>query len=241
MKSICFLFYLSVIFSCSSNKNNTIDESKIINFVANTDSIKLKFYWKDDSSKCFRKLSNLKKQIESEGKELLFAMNGGMYNTNLSPKGLYIENSFEITPIDTAKTGYGNFYIQPNGVFYISKAGNAGVCTTYGFKAIKNVQYATQSGPMMLIDGEVNSKFNEKSRNLNIRNGVGILPDGNVLLAISKKEISFYDFATFFKQKGCKNALYLDGFVSQAYYQKKSWIKNKSDLGVFIAAVQNHE
>lgn len=72
------------------------------------------------------------------------------------------------------------------------------------------------------------------SANVNIRNGVGILPDGNVLFAMSKTEVNFYDFARFFKDKGCTNALYLDGFVSRAYAPSENWQQIDGNFGVMI-------
>ena len=88
---------------------------------------------------------------------------------------------------------------------------------------------------MLLIDGNIHSKFRKGSSNLNIRNGVGILPNGNILFAMSKEEINFYDLATFFKQKGCKNALYLDGFVSKVYLPSQNWQQTDGIFGVIIA------
>ncbi|WP_264554492.1 phosphodiester glycosidase family protein [Flavobacterium sp. N1861] len=51
---------------------------------------------------------------------------------------------------------------------------------------------------------------------------------------MSKKEINFYDFATYFKKLGCKNALYLDGFVSRTYYPEEKWIQTDGNFGVLI-------
>ena len=91
---------------------------------------------------------------------------------------------------------------------------------------------------MLVVDGKKHSKFMEGSKNLNIRNGVGILPNGNVLFAISKEKINFYDFAAFFQNKGCKNALYLDGFVSRAYIPSKNWIQLDGRFGVLIGVIK---
>jgi uncharacterized protein YigE (DUF2233 family) len=71
---------------------------------------------------------------------------------------------------------------------------------------------------MMVINGVINDKFVNGSKNLNIRSGVGISNDGNVVFAISNEEVNFYDFAAFFKDKlGCDNVLYLDGAISKMY------------------------
>jgi uncharacterized protein YigE (DUF2233 family) len=108
------------------------------------------------------------------------------------------------------------------------------ICTTTDFINNGQINYATQSGPMLVIDGEIHPIFKEGSKNLNIRNGVGILPDKKVVFAMSKKEINFYDFANYFKKLGCKNALYLDGFVSRAYLPEKKWVQTDGNFGVMI-------
>ena len=127
--------------------------------------------------------------------------------------------------------------MQPNGIFYITEDKKGVVCKSTDFEN-KNIQYATQSGPMLVIDGKLHPKFNEGSKNLNIRNGVGILPNGNVLFAMSKKKINYYDFAQYFKKLGCKNALYLDGFVSRTYLPSKGYKTNGGKFGVIIGVVK---
>jgi uncharacterized protein YigE (DUF2233 family) len=119
-------------------------------------------------------------------------------------------------------------------VFYISNDNKAGVTATEKFEE-KDIKFATQSGPMLLIDGEFHPAFNKGSSNLNIRNGVGILPNGDVIFAISSVPVNFYDFASFFKSKNCRNALYLDGFVSRAYIPEKNWKQLDGDFGVLIS------
>ena len=76
------------------------------------------------------------------------------------------------------------------------------------------------------------------STNLNIRNGVGILPNNQIVFAISKKEINFYDFAEYFKNLGCKNALYLDGFVSRTYLPEKNWEQIDGNFGAIIGVTE---
>jgi uncharacterized protein YigE (DUF2233 family) len=136
------------------------------------------------------------------------------------------------------KNGNGNFYMKPNGVFYLSKSGEAKICMSEDFVMSQDVEYATQSGPLLLHNGQIHNKINEGSPNLKIRNGVGIMPDGNILFAISKEEINFYDFAMFFKNKGCMNALYLDGVVSRMYLPEKKWEQLDGDFGVIIGVLK---
>ena len=58
---------------------------------------------------------------------------------------------------------------------------------------------------------------------------------------MSKKTINFYDFASYFKSKGCKNALYLDGFVSRTYLPSKKWTQIDGNFGVIIAETKRKE
>lgn len=194
----------------------------------------IQFYYKNKEGVRYQNYKKLKTALAEEGEELLFAMNGGMYTKNGAPKGLYIENGKIEMPIDRTEKGYGNFYLQPNGVLYLTSKAKANIVTTENYKGNLTVKYATQSGPMLLTEGNIHSKFNATSTNLNIRNGVGILPNGNLLFALSTNAINFYTFAKFFKDRACENALYLDGFVSRMYLPSQNWIQEDGDFGVII-------
>ncbi|WP_245585060.1 phosphodiester glycosidase family protein [Psychroserpens burtonensis] len=137
--------------------------------------------------------------------------------------------------IDTTKEAYGNFYLQPNGIFYITNDHQGIVVKTTDFNNSPSISYATQSGPMLVINGNLHPVFVKNSKNLHIRNGIGILPNGTLLFAMSKNPITLYDFATFFKNRSCKNTLYLDGFASRTYLPKKKWKQEDGDFGIIIA------
>lgn len=197
----------------------------------------LTFFYKNKNGENYANHGNLKNELAKADKALTFAVNGGMYNRDHTPQGLFIENGIVKTPLDTASSGYGNFYLQPNGVFFLTKKNKAGIVTTKDFVADPNILFATQSGPMLLTGGKMHPKFRAGSANLNIRNGVGILPDGKVLFVMSKEKINFYDFASYFKKQGCLNALYLDGFVSRTYLPAKNWEQLDGNFGVIIGTV----
>jgi len=127
------------------------------------------------------------------------------------------------------------------GYFYITTDNKAAVCETNNFTDKGTIKFATQSGPMLLVDGQIHSAFVKGSANLNIRNGVGILPNNNVVFAMSKDEINFYDFATYFQKLGCKNALYLDGFVSRTYLPGKHWVQTDGNFGVMVGVVEKNK
>jgi uncharacterized protein YigE (DUF2233 family) len=204
-------------------------------YTANPQNAHIKLYWKDDKGQLLKNLQALKNLTESKGENLLFAMNAGMYKTDHTALGLFIQDGKMIAPLNKA-SGQGNFYLQPNGIFYVTKNSLAGICCTGDFINHNNIRYATQSGPMLLINTKINPAFKEGSSNLNIRNGVGILPNKELIFVMSKQPINLYNFATFLKKAGCTNALYLDGFVSRTYLPEKKWVQLDGDLGVIIGA-----
>jgi uncharacterized protein YigE (DUF2233 family) len=171
---------------------------------------------------------------------LEFAMNGGMFLQNRQAKGLFIENGQTIVPLDTAKQGYGNFYMQPNGVFAIDEKGHAFIIPTNTFSKLvseNDIAYATQSGPMTIIDGKINSLFNDGSKNLYVRNAVGIKPDNSLVFTLSLEEVTFFELSSMLLSKGCTQGLYLDGFVSQVYIPNHGIgsLEKGDDLGPIIA------
>ncbi|HEX8504803.1 MAG TPA: phosphodiester glycosidase family protein [Hymenobacter sp.] len=193
----------------------------------------LRLYWKDERNQRFKSLQGLKSWLDARGQKLVFAMNAGMFNPDFAPQGLFIQARKTITALDTT-TGAGNFYLKPNGVFYLTTDSSAHICQTADFHDDGRVAYATQSGPLLVIDGRIHPAFQPGSANVQIRNGVGILPDGRVLLAMSRKKINFHDFAEYFRQAGCRQALYLDGFVSRTYEPAADPPQNDGDFGVII-------
>lgn len=195
----------------------------------------LELFLKDEDGKVFKNFEQLKKYVENQGDELLFAMNAGMYTDQNLPVGLYVEHREKRFALNTATSGYGNFMIQPNGVFAFSPQ-RAVVSPTFEFAAISHpFEFATQSGPMLLVKGEINEKLSPKSNSLHIRNGVGITKDKKIILAISEKPISLYDFAAYFKNiLHCENALYLDGAISKIYAPSIQKRDTAGDLGPMI-------
>jgi len=150
--------------------------------------------------------------------DLVFAMNGGMYSPSWDPVGLYVEGGQTIKRANTSD-GYGNFHLKPNGVFYIQKDPQtsqlrAGVAVTEDFLAAeRETVHATQSGPMLVINGRIHPIFKHDSRSRKYRNGIAASADGRTLhVAISDEAVTFYAFARLFKDKiKVRNALFLDG------------------------------
>ncbi len=221
-------------------KNKLSTDNNFLTYTTNPKQQEIKLYYKNDTNINFSSIQNLKSWLEKKNQKLIFAMNGGMYKADHSPQGLYIENNILLSPIDTSG-GNGNFYLRPNGIFYITENNEAIICNTTNFPGVKNIKYATQSGPMLVIDGQIHPAFQSSSTNLNVRNGVGILPGGKVVFAMSVKPVNFYDFAMYFKTLGCKNALYLDGLVSRTFLPAQNWIQTDGDFGVMIGITDNDQ
>lgn len=239
---LLFVLLCLVLFSSkkSPNQLSKIDDDNLLIHWVDPTAGELHFFWKDKNGDKFLNFENLKSEIEKEGDELIFAVNGGMYKEDFSPQGLFIEDGVTKSSIDRSEEGYGNFYLQPNGIFYLTADNNPVISTTTAFKPTDQIEFATQSGPMLVINDFIHKAFREGSNNLNIRNGVGILPDGKLLFTMSKVKVNLFDFASFFQSKGCSNALYLDGFVSKTYLPSKKWEQLDGTFGVIIAQVKKN-
>lgn len=169
--------------------------------------------------------------------KLLFAVNGGMFEEDHSALGLLISNSKKVKNINLKKSNYGNFYLLPNGVFLIDKNNDAFIVTSENYSDKKyKPKFATQSGPMLVINGNISAHFTQGSKNTVVRNGDGINEKGEVIFAISEEPVNFYEFAELFRDElKCKNALYLDGVVSQYFVPSTHQTpKPGLPLGVFI-------
>ncbi len=188
-------------------------------YILDVDETDLRIFWKDDNGQTLSNFANLSKYLESKGQSLVFATNAGIFDPNFRPVGVFIENGRERVPLDLG-TGYGNFYMKPNGVFYITE-NRVGVVASEDFlnvTATHRVRYATQSGPLLLQDGVMNSLFTEDSKHRKVRSGVGILGDKIAVFVKSNEPVSFYEFAAMFRDHfGCQNALYLDGVISNIF------------------------
>jgi len=193
-----------------------------------------------DSGSRKHTFASVQSLAKEESKELQFIVNGGMFRQDRGPQGLLVIDQKLLHPLDTATQGYGNFYMQPNGVFALDSGGKAYVTTTQRYENLAKqivFSYATQSGPMMVVDGKINAQFNDGSPNKHIRNAVGTTAEGRVVFGISKIPVTFFDLSSLMIQKGCVQVLYLDGFVSKMYLPelKEGDIESGNGLGPLIA------
>ncbi|WP_372353113.1 phosphodiester glycosidase family protein [Pararhizobium sp. YC-54] len=181
---------------------------------------------------------NLSRDLRQEGEYLEFAMNGGMYERDLTSVGLLVTDGIERKAIDRGHS-WGNFYLKPNGVFFL-QGGRAGVLETEAYiDAAITPDFATQSGPMLVIEGQVHPAFLPLSDSLQIRNGVGVDRNGMAVFAISLEPVRFHDFATLFRdQLDCANALFLDGSISSLFAPALGRYDNTHPMGPIIAVTR---
>jgi uncharacterized protein YigE (DUF2233 family) len=207
---------------------------------------RLAIYWRDGDGKPYRTFAALSRDLP-DGETLRFAMNGGMYKSDFRPVGLYIENGRELAAADRATVSgpsreIPNFYKKPNGVFYLG-ADRAGILETDRFLADRpQASFATQSGPLLVIDGALHPLFIANSTDRKLRNGVGLSSPNEVHFVITERPVNFHDFARFFRDTlRCRNALFLDGGSASGIYAPelgRSDAPGHGGYGPIIAVVE---
>lgn len=178
----------------------------------------LRLWHADATGAVYGSFERLNAALAAEGLRLGFAMNAGMYHADLSPVGLYVEDGRPLASLVT-RDGPGNFGMLPNGVFCILPDRFAVVeSRTFAARPMP-CRFATQSGPMLVIDGRLHPRFLPGATSRHIRNGVGVSADGaRAVFAISDSPVTFHEFARLFRDGlGLGQALYLDGAISRLH------------------------
>lgn len=180
----------------------------------------LDLHWRDADGVPYASIEVLRQSAEAQGHALAFATNAGIYDREYRPLGLTIADGRTLRPINTARGGgRGNFGMQPNGIFYVDREGHAGVIETAKWRDAQiEARVATQSGPMLVVDGRINPGFLESSDSRKWRSGVCAPSPERAVFAVSTMPVTFHAFARLFRDRlGCRDALYLDGTLSQIY------------------------
>ncbi len=194
----------------------------------------LRLFLYDDSGAPYGQFGAIESDLNDKGQSLGFAMNAGMYHDDRAPVGHYVEDGQEIMRV-IPNAGPGNFGLLPNGVLCI-REGRADVIETLRFvKEAPDCAYATQSGPMLVIDGALHPRFLKDSTSRYIRNGVGTSADGKTaVFAISDSPVTFYEFGRLYRDYlTLPNALFLDGNISKLYAPQL----NRNDFGFSMGPV----
>jgi uncharacterized protein YigE (DUF2233 family) len=192
-------------------------------FIADLNKHEVRLHVKKDSLKHYpNTIGSVVKDLKDKKLKPLAVTNAGMFEGNYKPLGLYIENSKELVALNCKDPNDENFYLMPNGVFFIDTSNHAYIKETGNFKKeyskkMKSIKLATQSGPMLIIDNKYHKEFQEKSPNNKVRNGIGIINPSKIVICYSDN-VNFYTFSHIFKEFfKCENALFLDGAISKMY------------------------
>jgi len=173
----------------------------------------------------------------AEGK-VAFAMNAGMYDEEGRPIGLTIVEGRQVHKI-ALRAGGGNFGMKPNGVFLVRRDGRAEIVTSEDFQPSNDIRFATQSGPMLVVDGKLHPAFKPNGDSIYIRNAVGIAPGGKPLFVISTDPVSFGRMARFFRDRlKTRDALYFDGSVSSLWDPANGRMDVVTELGPIVVAAR---
>ncbi len=195
-----------------------------------------------DGGSPYRHLAIFAAQRPLSAPPVAFAMNGGMYDDKGQPIGYYVERGQRLHRLNR-NTGPGNFHMLPNGVFYATGDTWAVTSADTFADTVKNrPDFATQSGPMLVIDGKLHPEIANDGASTHVRNGVGVGEDGRAYFVISDGPLSFGKFARYFSDAlKVPNALYLDGKVSSLWDPAKGRLDNMAPLGPLIVVEQSRK
>ncbi len=206
---------------------------------------RLELAWTGTGGKPLLDFNGLRQHLAAQNKKIAFATNAGIYERGPKPCGLTICAGRELVPLNL-KDGEGNFFLKPNGVFYLDDQTGPGVMEAAEFaRSGLKPRIATQSGPLMLRKGVIHPAFQVNSPNKRLRNAVGVrAQDGQIIFVMSDREdsvkgrVTFHQFSRFFLHLGCQDALFLDGDISTMLVDPKpgaKFISNTFAAMFFIA------
>jgi uncharacterized protein YigE (DUF2233 family) len=195
-------------------------------------------FWKKPDGIRIGTFDNLAKLAATSGERVVFATNAGIFDESFSPCGVFVVDGRELVPINL-KPGPGNFHIKPNGVFLVTDHA-AAIVESEAYLTLTHTPFlATQSGPLLVVNDQINPAFSATSENRRIRSGIGVISSDHIAFAISREPVTFYEFASFFKNTlGCRDALYLDGEISRFWPDQSAPSVHQEDFaGIFAITV----
>ncbi len=219
---------------CALNASQPYDTVHV-NPVLHTVSL----HWKNpETDQPFKTIQNILEWLESGEDSVIAVTNAGIFEPGLIPTGLYVENGHELRPLNL-EDGYGNFFLKPNGVFFINQ-NQFRIQESSSFHETQPVvDYALQSGPLLLRENQIHPAFTPGSANCRLRSGIGISSDGRPIIAISNGAVNFYDFAIWFRDTAeATDALYLDGAISALFTGESTRSSGETYAGFLVVTTK---
>lgn len=215
MKAFFLVLAFSLVSLCAEVVEETIESAGVKFRVVRLEPKQVLLVWKDENGEPYRSFDKVQAAFAKQGKSVKFLMNAGIFEPGGIPSGLHIEGGKTLRPLNLADAP-GNFFLKPNGVCTFSPEGPF-IGNSATWKSTGKESWGIQAGPMLLIDGQRHPAFRKESISKLHRNGVGVDAKGRLVFAITNRdqEVNFWDFAGLFLKLGCKNALFLDGDISQ--------------------------
>ncbi|MFD2303260.1 phosphodiester glycosidase family protein [Roseibacillus ishigakijimensis] len=202
----------------------------------------MRLLWLGEDGKPLFTFRAARKALQNQGEEVLMLTNGGIFEPRQIPSVLYLEKGKELRPLNL-RDAPGNFFLKPNALFYLQKSADkmvAGVVESQAYakwsvEKKASLWAAVQSGPALLLEGQTHPAFNEGSNSELLRNGVGVDGEGRVVFVITKGEtmVNLWTFADCFRALGCRNALFLDGDISQMKVNPTATVKGHGFASIF--------
>ena len=190
------------------------------------------------TGKPLRGFAALASELGDDARRVEFAMNAGMFDADGAPIGLLVAGGIALHAVNT-DDGSGNFYLKPNGVLSVDRDGGVRVESTAAYATRRSEStWATQSGPMLVVDGALHPAITHDGVSRTIRNGVGTRDSHAAVFVISEAPVSFGRLARLFRDElHCENALYLDGAVSSAWIPSAGRRDSSHALGPMVVVL----
>jgi len=177
----------------------TFEDTPLTHCIADPESHRIRTAQAGEDGLPYGSLTSFAASADHE--TVAFAVTGGAFGDDLRAIGYYVEDGERLSELDRGE-GDGNFYLKPNGVFFGGDGTWRVLATDTFFATIRDrPRFGTQSGPMLVVDGELHPKFEEDGPSRTIRNAVGIDADGRAHFVIADAPISFGRTARFFRDE----------------------------------------
>ena len=211
------------------------EESRFTHCLADPEKHRIATALAGRDGKPYRSLATFAANRAVDAPLVQFAMNAGMFDDDGQPIGYFVEDGDRLHRLNR-NDGPGNFHLKPNGVFFGSD-GDWEIRTSEDFYAnvTQRPDFGTQSGPMLVINGELHEDIADDGESRLRRNAVGVDQQGRAHFVISDDPVSFGRLARYFRDiLHTPNALFLDGSVSQLWDPENGRLDHGAPLGPLI-------